>query len=114
WALALGFSFERLITIDIALWGLSLLLEFLALIVLRRKEPLLPRPFRIPGPNWVPIVLGVGPIALTIYALYAARTETVAGISALAFALTIAAIGVPLYLLAKSSRRKRLHTQAPQ
>lgn len=115
WALALGFSFERLITIDIALWGLSLLLEFLALIVLRRKEPSLPRPFRIPGPNWVPILLGIGPIALTIYALYAARTETVAGISAFAFALTIAALGLPLYLLAKlSQRRLRIVTPTPQ
>src|SRR6185437_8496915 len=107
WALALGFSFERLITIDIALWGLSLLLEFLALIVLRHKEPSLPRPFRIPGPNWVPIVLGIGPVALSIYALYAARTETVAGMSAFAFALTIAALGLPLYLLAKLSQRRR-------
>lgn len=114
WALALGFSFERLITIDIALWGLSLILEFLALIVLRHTEPSLPRPFRIPGPNWVPIVLGVGPIALTIYALYASRTETVAGISAFAFALTIAAIGFPLYLLAKLSRRRRTLAQTPQ
>ena len=114
WALALGFSFERLITIDIGLWGLSLILEFLALIVLRHKEPSLPRPFRIPGPNWVPIVLGVGPVALSIYALYAARTETVAGISAFAFALTIAALGLPLYLLAKLSQRRRLRTPISQ
>ena len=114
WALALGFSFERLITIDIALWGLSLILEFLALIVLRHKEPLLNRPFRIPGPNWVPILLGIGPVALSIYALYAARTETVAGISAFAFALTIAALGLPLYLLAKLSRRKRIAAPASQ
>jgi len=101
WALALGFSFERLITIDIALWGLSLVLEFLALIVLRRTEPLLPRPFRIPGPDWVPILLGICPAALTVYAIYASRTETVAGVSAFAFALTIALLGVPLYLFAK-------------
>jgi amino acid transporter len=114
WALALGFSFERLITIDIALWGLSLILEFLALIVLRHNEPLLPRPFRIPGPNWVPILLGIGPVALSNYALYASRTETVAGISAFAFALTIAALGLPLYLLAKLSRRKRLAAPTPQ
>ena len=39
WALALGFTFERLITIDLVLWGMSVILEFLALIVLRRKEP---------------------------------------------------------------------------
>lgn len=108
WALALGFSFERLITIDIALWGLSLILEFLALIVLRYTEPLLSRPFRIPGPNWVPILLGVGPVALSLYALYASRSETVAGVSAFAFAVSIALLGVPLYLLAKTSQRRRI------
>ncbi len=108
WALALGFSFERLITIDLVLWGMSMVLEFLALVVLRRTEPSLPRPFRIPGPEWVPIVLGIGPVALTIYALYASRTETVAGMSALAFALTIALFGLPLYWLARVSQRKRI------
>ena len=50
--------------------------------VLRRKEPNLPRPFRIPGPDWVPIALAVSPTLLTFYALYAARTEHVAGMPA--------------------------------
>jgi amino acid transporter len=108
WALALGFSFERLITIDLALWGLSMVLEFLALIVLRYTEPLLPRPFRIPGPNWVPVLLAIGPVALTLYALYASRSEMVAGVSAFAFAMTVALLGVPLYLLAKTSQRRRI------
>lgn len=107
WALALGFTFERLITIDLVLWGLSLSLEFLALVVLRKREPLLARPFRVPGPDWVVIVLGLSPMALTVYALYASRTETVAGISAFAFSLAIAALGVPMYLLAAWSRRSR-------
>ncbi len=107
WALALGFSFERLITIDLVLWGLSLILEFVALVVLRRTEPGLPRPFRIPGPDWVPVLLGVAPTALTIYALYAARTDRVAGMSAFAFAMLIAVGGFPLYLFAKLSRRRR-------
>src|SRR6185312_11086640 len=107
WALALGFTFERLITIDLVLWGLSLALEFLALIVLRKREPLLARPFRVPGPDWAAMALGVGPLGLTIYALYASRTETVAGVSAFGFSLTVAAVGVPLYLLAAWSKRSR-------
>ncbi len=49
WALALHLSFERLISIDLVLYGASLLLEFVALVVLRLREPSLPRPFRIPG-----------------------------------------------------------------
>lgn len=108
WALALGFSFERLITIDLVLWGLSMILEFVALILLRRNEPHLPRPFRIPGPDWVPIVLGISPAALIFYALYVSRSETVVGMPALTFALIIAAAGLPLYVIAKISRKRRL------
>jgi len=108
WALALGFSFERLITIDLVLWGLSMILEFVALVLLRRNEPNLPRPFRIPGPDWVPILLGLSPAALTLYAIYASRTETVAGMPALVFSLLIAATGLPLYGIAKISQKKRL------
>jgi amino acid transporter len=107
WALALGFTFERLITIDLVLWGLSMILEFLALIILRYREPSLPRPFRIPGPDWVPVVLGVSPAVLVVYALYESRSETVAGVSAFSFALTIAFLGLPLYLFAKFSQRRR-------
>ncbi len=111
WALALGFSFERLITIDLVLYGLSMILEFVALILLRRKEPSLPRPFRIPGSDWVPVLLGVCPAALTAYALYASRTETVAGIPALVFSLLIAGAGLPLYWVANVSRRKPLSSE---
>lgn len=107
WALALGFTFERLITIDLVLWGMSIILEFIALVVLRRKEPGLVRPFRIPGPNWVPIVLALCPTLLTLYALHAARSEHVAGMPAAVFALGIAALGPPLYLVARLSRRSR-------
>ena len=48
WAMCLGLGFERLIIIDILLYGASLSLEFVALIVLRIREPELPRPFRVP------------------------------------------------------------------
>ena len=39
WALALKLPFERLISIDLILYGSSLLLEFVALVVLRIREP---------------------------------------------------------------------------
>jgi amino acid transporter len=107
WALALGLTFERLITIDIMLWGMSVLLEFVALIVLRRREPDLARPFRIPGPDWMPILYAAGPTILTIYALWAARDEHVGTIPASAFALGVAACGIPLYLFAAWMKRRR-------
>ena len=46
WALALKLPFERLISIDLILYGSSLLLEFVALAVLRFREPELDRPFK--------------------------------------------------------------------
>src|SRR5271167_2458369 len=49
WGLALNLGFERLVTLDIMIYGASLALEFVALIVLRIREPELKRPFRVPG-----------------------------------------------------------------
>lgn len=103
WALALGLTFERLITIDLLLWGMSLVLEFAALVLLRRREPDLARPFRVPGPAWVAALLGSGPVALVLFALWAARHEHVGRMPASLFALVIAACGVPLYALARRS-----------
>lgn len=107
WSFAFGLNFEHLLTLDLTLWGLSILLEFTALILLRRREPNLPRPFRIPGPHWVPIALGSGPALLTLYALWAARQEQAAGMPALVFSLLIAACGLPLYWITTSWLRRR-------
>ena len=49
WALCVGLGFERLVAIDILIYGSSLLLEFAALVLLRIREPNLPRPFRVSG-----------------------------------------------------------------
>src|SRR5690349_8843747 len=48
WALCLGLGFRRLVTLDIMLYGASLMLEFVTLVVLRVKEPNLKRGFRVP------------------------------------------------------------------
>ena len=42
-------TFESLVELNVTLYGAALLLEIGALLILRRKEPDLPRPFRIPG-----------------------------------------------------------------
>lgn len=105
WALALNLSFERLISIDVLLWGMSLILEFAALVVLRRREPDLPRPFRVPGPTWIAILMSCGPVALMCFALWAARDEHVGHIPASLFATAVALCGLPLYWLASRSYR---------
>jgi amino acid transporter len=49
-------SFESLAVVDVVLYSAALLVEFAALLVLRRREPNLPRPFRIPG-GWPGVIL---------------------------------------------------------
>jgi amino acid transporter len=97
WALALKLPFERLISIDLILYGSSLLLEFVALVVLRLREPNLERPFKA-GNLPVACLLGVGPAALIGYALYASRDEKIIGTtSALLFAAVVGLLGPVLY-----------------
>jgi amino acid transporter len=106
WALALRLSFERLISIDLVLYGASLLLEFVALAVLRVREPGLARPFRIPGGTVAAIAAGVGPAALIGFALYAARDERVGPLPALGFAAIVAAAGPLIYAVARRLSRQ--------
>ncbi|MCU1252253.1 MAG: amino acid permease-associated region [Edaphobacter sp.] len=105
WALALGMSFERLISIDLVLYGGALGLEFVALVVLRVKEPDLVRPFRVPGGLWGAVGMGVGPMLLIGFALWAARDERVAGLPALEFATLVAVAGPLVYLVARWGQR---------
>jgi len=45
----LGFSFVKLIVLDVLLTGLSMLLEFAALVALRIREPGWPGRYRVPA-----------------------------------------------------------------
>jgi amino acid transporter len=71
--LTLGFT--RLIELDVLIYGLSLLLEFVSLVALRLREPALPRPFRVPGGALGAALLGLGPMVLIATALYQGRHE---------------------------------------
>ena len=101
WALALQFSFERLISIDLILYGASLILEFVALVVLRVREPKLNRPFRA-GNLPTAIALGVMPTLLIAYAAFASRDERMGHMPALLFGLLIAAAGPAFYWISRS------------
>jgi amino acid transporter len=106
WLLALGLSFERLIEVDVTLYGASLVLEFVALVVLRVRAPGLARPFRVPGGSLGAVVLGVAPTALIIYAVVSSRGEQLAGHSALLWCAGIAALGPVVYGVARASRAR--------
>jgi len=64
WSLAMQLGLKRTLALDVILYGLSLLLEFAALVALRIREPNLPRPFRIPGGVLVAGLLGLLPAML--------------------------------------------------
>jgi amino acid transporter len=109
WALALGLSFERLISLDLMLYGASLVLEFVALAVLRRREPNLARPFRVPGGLAFVSLLGAIPTALIFYALWASRADRIGHLPAWIFGLLVAGAGPAVYLVVRRHRRQLVH-----
>jgi amino acid transporter len=115
WAASLGLSFDKLIMLDILLYGASLVLEFLALIILRIREPQLLRPFRVPGGLAGVIALGIGPTALLIIALVKNRGEQLelwqlGSVSQLGFGLVLMALGVVYYFAV--GRAKKIPVKA--
>jgi amino acid transporter len=99
WACCLGLGFERLVTIDILIYGASLSVEFLALIVLRIREPRLKRPFRVPGGMFGAFAVGVAPILLLGFALVRSQSEQVWGVSSFALGAIVIAAGMFVYAL---------------
>jgi amino acid transporter len=97
WAPCLLLGFERLVTIDILLYGASLGLEFAALICLRIREPELPRPFRVPGGLFGAIAIGITPMLMLGFSIFRSEHETVAGMSSFAFGMILLAAGVVAY-----------------
>ncbi len=107
WALCLGLGFKRLVTLDIMLYGASLMLEFVTLVVLRIREPNLRREFRVPGGLTGAILAGVFPLLLLSMALVESETQSVLGMNGLLFGVLIVMTGFCVYA-ATGKLRKRL------
>ena len=99
WGLALNLGFERLVTLDIMIYGASLTLEFVALICLRIREPELKRPFRVPGGLLGAIAVGIPPVLLLGFAIVRSEHEVVLGMSSLLFGLILIGAGVVAHLI---------------
>ncbi len=99
WGLALNIGFERLVTLDIMIYGASLTLEFVALIVLRVREPDLKRPFRVPGGWFGAIAVGIPPTLLLGFAVLNSEHEAILGMSAFWFGLIVMGAGVVAYAI---------------
>jgi amino acid transporter len=97
WALCLGLGFARLVTIDILLYGASLLLEFVALAVLRFREPNLARPFKVPGGKLGAIAIGIPPVLLLAFSVIRSEHESILGMSSFAFGMILIAAGFVAY-----------------
>ena len=108
WALCLGLGFRRLVTLDIMLYGASLMLEFVTLFVLRIKEPSLQRGFRVPGGMTGAVMAGVFPLLLLLLAVAESNHETVLHMNGLLFGALIMLAGFAAYFV--SDKLKLLHT----
>jgi len=101
WTMALSLSLERILLMDILLYGASLILEFVALIVLRIRQPEIARPFRIPGGIIGAVLIAAGPCILLVLAAVLNRHEKIGSIGAATLAVGVAICGVVVYPLAK-------------
>jgi amino acid transporter len=101
WTACLTLGFEHLVEIDVLLYGLALLLEFVALVALRVREPDLPRPFRVPGGIVGCILWAAGPVIVLLLAGYRGRTEMAGSISTLLLGGILVAAGVAVYGIAR-------------
>jgi amino acid transporter len=101
WALCLGFSFVKLIVLDVLLTGLSILLEFAALVALRIRQPELPRPYRVPGGLFGAIAVGLPPLALLVLTVIRNEAEPIGPINALEFGALLIGAGVVCYFLSE-------------
>ncbi len=109
WVLCLGLRFRRLVTLDIMLYGASLMLEFITLVVLRIKEPNLKRGFRVPGGLTGAVLTGVFPLLLLLLAVVESNHEKVLGMNGLLFGTVIMFAGFVVYYV--SGKLKILHAK---
>jgi amino acid transporter len=114
WALCLGLGFKRLVTLDIMLYGASLMLEFVTLVVLRITEPGLKRPFRVPGGMPGAVLTGVFPLLLLLLAVIESNHETVLGINGLVFGALIMLAGFAVYFLTGKLKILRANPVLPE
>jgi amino acid transporter len=106
WALCLGLGFKRLVTLDIMLYGASLMLEFVTLVALRLREPHLRRTFRVPGGMAGAITCGLFPLALLVLAMVESESETMLGMNGLVFGLFIILAGFVMYFATRKVMAK--------
>lgn len=113
WAACLPLGFFHLLILDVLLTGLSILLEFAALVALRVREPNLARPYRIPGGVLATIAISAPPAALLALSVARNQSEQVGTTNGLMIGSGIILLGVLLYFASPASRQKNENREAP-
>jgi amino acid transporter len=102
WAACYPLGFEKSLILDVLLTGLSILLEFWALVALRIREPNLARPYRVPGGTLGAVLIGIPPLALIIAAVVRNSSEVIGNTSELTIGLILIAAGVISYFVSRA------------
>ena len=97
WMPCLVLGFQRLITLDIMLYGAALMLEFVTLVALRIREPKLEREFHVPGGMAGAVSCGMFPLALLILAMVESEHESILGMNGLVFGAILILAGFGIY-----------------
>jgi APA family basic amino acid/polyamine antiporter len=92
-------TFEKVIAVAAIFFVANYSVCFLSLLVLRKREPELPRPFRAWGYPWTTLIVLVGSLAFLVGAIASDTTNSV-------YALALLACAYPVYVLV---RRWSLH-----
>ena len=101
-------QFGGLLAADVLLYTLALLLEFAALLALRRREPALRGPFRVPLPTWALGILALLPGLVLGAAVALEIGNPGEGFTGVLVGLAFAAVGPGIYLiLAPRAARQR-------
>lgn len=94
WAalLALSGTFEQLLTYVVFAGWIFYALGALSLFLYRRRQPEQPRPFRVPGYPWTPVLFVLSAGAIVVNTLVARPVQALLG-------LGIVLLGIPVYAL---------------
>ncbi len=92
-------GFSQLFTYVIFGGWIFYALAVVSVVVLRRKDPMMARPFRVPGYPVVPLLFAAAALALVVSTLIATPRESGIG-------LAFIGLGVPIYYMQRAWRRR--------
>lgn len=105
--LALSGSFDQLTNMAVMSYALFWIPVTLAVLVLRRRRPAAPRPFRVPGYPWVPLLVALVMAWIVLSELITAPRESLATV-------LLILLGLALYPRFRRERARLTATPAPR